>query len=141
MSNPNRLRVLSFVEALQAGRQGLWRAILHYDPKRGLAFSTYAWPCILRQIWRAAQAQARFEFSGVTDWAVVPRPVVDPVAEQEARLVRLASSQLVERLPARLRTVMGDGRPVWTGRSPRCHLRRGWRVAGPDQATHLPTAH
>ena len=113
------LGVLSFAEALHAGRQGLWRAILHYDPKRGTAFSTYAWPCILRQIWGAAQAQARFEFSGMTYWAVIPHAEVDPVAEQQVRTVRRALSQLVERLPVRLHTVMVaryglNGRPAAT---------------------------
>lgn len=33
-----------FEERVQAGRIGLWRAILGYQPERGLAFSTYAWP-------------------------------------------------------------------------------------------------
>jgi len=33
---------LPFFEALQAGRIGLWRAILGYDPQRGTTFSTYA---------------------------------------------------------------------------------------------------
>ena len=46
---------LPFAEALQAGRIGLWRAILGFDPHRGLAFSTYAWPAIMRQIWRAVK--------------------------------------------------------------------------------------
>jgi DNA-directed RNA polymerase sigma subunit (sigma70/sigma32) len=36
------LGYLPFAEALQAGRVGLWRAILGYDPQRGTAFSTYA---------------------------------------------------------------------------------------------------
>ena len=111
------LGALSFVEALHAGRQGLWRAILHYDPKRGPAFSTYAWLCIRRQIWGAAQAQARFEFSGMAYWAVIPHAEVDPAAEQEVRAVRQALRQLMERLPERLRIVMVaryglDGRPA-----------------------------
>ena len=113
------LGVLSFADALHAGRQGLWRAILHYDPKRGPAFSTYAWVCIRRQIWGAAQAQARFEFSGMAYWAVIPHAEVDPAAEQEARAVRQALRQLMERLPERLRIVMVaryglDGRPATT---------------------------
>ena len=33
---------LPYGEALQAGRAGLWRAILRFDPERGYAFSTYA---------------------------------------------------------------------------------------------------
>lgn len=43
---------LSFSEALHAGRISLWRAILGYDPQRGLAFSTYAWKPIMHRIWR-----------------------------------------------------------------------------------------
>jgi RNA polymerase sigma factor (sigma-70 family) len=45
---------LTYEEALQAGRIGLWRAILNYDPRRGTAFSTYAWVAIRRHIHRAA---------------------------------------------------------------------------------------
>ncbi len=45
---------LTYEEALQAGRIGLWRAILNYDPARGTAFSTYAWVAIRRHIHRAA---------------------------------------------------------------------------------------
>jgi RNA polymerase sigma factor (sigma-70 family) len=45
---------LSYEEALQAGRIGLWRALLGYDPQRGTAFSTYAWVAIRRHIRRAA---------------------------------------------------------------------------------------
>ena len=45
---------LSYEEALQAGRSGLWRALLGYDPKRGTAFSTYAWVAIRRHIRHAA---------------------------------------------------------------------------------------
>jgi len=37
---------LAFTEAVHLGRMGLWRAVLHYTPERGWAFSTYAWPCI-----------------------------------------------------------------------------------------------
>ncbi|MCP4423603.1 MAG: hypothetical protein GY803_03830 [Chloroflexi bacterium] len=33
---------LTYDEALQAGRTGLWRAILGYDPERGTTFATYA---------------------------------------------------------------------------------------------------
>ena len=57
---------LPFEEALQAGRIGLWRAILGFDPSRGFAFSTYAWTSIKHQIWRAVKAYGRF------DWARPP---------------------------------------------------------------------
>lgn len=49
---------LTCEEALQAGRIGLWRAILNYDPARGTAFSTYAWVAIRRHIHRAATQAA-----------------------------------------------------------------------------------
>ncbi len=63
-----------FTEALQAGRIGLWRAILGFDPLRGLAFSTYAWPCIMRQVWRAVKAHARFARPRecCPEWPVTP---------------------------------------------------------------------
>jgi RNA polymerase sporulation-specific sigma factor len=46
---------LPFEEALQAGRIGLWHALLGYDFQRGFAFSTYAFPAIMRHIWRAVK--------------------------------------------------------------------------------------
>ena len=47
-----------FVEALQAGRTGLWRAILGFASSRGVAFSTYAWVCIKHHVWRAVKQRA-----------------------------------------------------------------------------------
>lgn len=41
---------LPVAEARQFGRIGLWRAILGYDPQQGVAFSTHAWPCIIRSL-------------------------------------------------------------------------------------------
>lgn len=42
---------LEYEEALQAGRRGLWRAILGYDVERGIRFSTYAYTAIIRYVW------------------------------------------------------------------------------------------
>ena len=50
---------LSYEEALQAGRIGLWHAIRGYEPARGTAFSTYAWVAIWRQIRRRGQEVRR----------------------------------------------------------------------------------
>ena len=44
-----------FEEAVQAGRHGLWRAILRYDAHRGAAFSTYAYIAIVRRVWTAVK--------------------------------------------------------------------------------------
>ena len=93
---------LPFAQALQAGRIGLWCAILGYDPSYGTAFSSYAWPCIMRQVWRAVKAHARFQAVGP---AVASRPALeagDPVTVCEAQMVWQALYALVRRLPARL---------------------------------------
>jgi RNA polymerase sigma factor (sigma-70 family) len=50
---------LALTEALHLGRIGLWRAIVHYTPERGVAFSTYAWPCIRNELLHVERAQAR----------------------------------------------------------------------------------
>lgn len=47
---------LSYLELLQAGRIGLWRALCSFDPHRGTTFSTYAWPAIAHQIWQEVTA-------------------------------------------------------------------------------------
>jgi len=88
---------LSYAEALQAGRIGLWRALQGYDPSRGTAFSTYAVPAIARAIWRAvAQAQPH------PQELLTPQPPQEaPDLEEEAKraLVYEALHRLVARLP------------------------------------------
>lgn len=46
-------------DLLQEGRIGLWQAVMHFDPHRGLAFSTYAWHAIERRMWRAVRVARR----------------------------------------------------------------------------------
>lgn len=96
---------LSFAEALQAGRIGLWHAILGYDPSRGRAFSTYAWPAIMRQVWRAVKVQhgepAPAPVSGPPEGATA-----EPVTLLVDAAVHLALVRLVAGLPERLRYVI-----------------------------------
>jgi RNA polymerase sigma factor (sigma-70 family) len=42
-----------YADLIQEGWIGLWQAIVHYDPGRGRAFSTYAGCAIRNQIWQA----------------------------------------------------------------------------------------
>lgn len=97
---------LPFAEALQAGRIGLWRAIRGYDPKHGTAFSTYAWPCIVRHVWRAVKVHSRFHSPLVTSDGLLPLAGPDPALVWEAAAVEQALQYLVQRLPRRLRYVV-----------------------------------
>ena len=115
---------LPFAEALQAGRSGLWRAILGYDPSRGLAFSTYAWPCIMRKVWRAVKAHARFHSPPVTGNGLPPIEEQDPAVAWEAAVVRQEIHDLVQRLPERLRMVI-VARYGLDGRFPTIYRRIG----------------
>lgn len=77
------LGALSFAEALQAGRIGLWRAILGFDPARGFAFSTYAWPAIQRRVWRAIKSKTRLhKASELAGYASLPLFIYDFVLER-----------------------------------------------------------
>lgn len=108
---------LPYDEAIQAGRTGLWRAILGYDPDRGVAFSTYAWPSITRHVWRAVKEAERFlQRSVVTSTAPSAR-ALDPALVWERRAIHAALHDLVKRQPTRLRDIITtryglDGCPV-----------------------------
>jgi len=57
---------LDYEEALQAGRRGLWRAILGYDVERGIRFSTYAYTAIIRYVWAEVRSHLRRQRKQVT---------------------------------------------------------------------------
>src|SRR5512139_384273 len=105
------LGCLPFREALQAGRIGLWRAILGYDPQRGLAFSTYAWSVIMHRIWREVKLAERANQHGTKQsslQAVKASMLEMPWSEEtwESALIVCAVWELVSRLPERLRLVV-----------------------------------
>ena len=107
---------LPYDEAIQAGRIGLWRAVLGYDPGRG-AFSTYAWPSITRHVWRAVKEVGRFLQSSVVTSADPPPTALDPELVWEASVIDDTLHDLVKRQPTRLRYIITtryglDGCPV-----------------------------
>jgi RNA polymerase primary sigma factor len=53
----------AYDDLVQEGRIALWRAVLGFDPQRGIAFSTYAGKAIECQIWLAV-ARARRQQRG-----------------------------------------------------------------------------
>lgn len=102
---------LPFCEALHAGRIGLWRAILGYDPERGLAFSTYAWKPIMHRIWREVKLAERDHMRRTQNCP--QRTVSDSMLEKdppekvwESEELLCALWKLVARLPERLRIVV-----------------------------------
>ena len=118
---------LPYDEAIQAGRIGLWRAVLGYDPERG-AFSTYAWPSITRHIWRAVKETGRFLQPSVVMRAAFPLSALDPELVWEAGAIHDALHDLVKRQPTHLRTIIIaryglNGCPVAFYREIGVHLR------------------
>jgi RNA polymerase sigma factor (sigma-70 family) len=105
---------MAYADLLQVGRIGLWRAVLHFDAERGVAFSTYAVVAIQRRMWQAITQVWR-------------------EAEEHLwqRQVEAALLEAVRRLPTRPRqaivAVYGlDGQP------PRslAEVGRAWGVSG-----------
>jgi RNA polymerase sigma factor (sigma-70 family) len=96
---------ISYEEALQAGRIGLWRAILGYDPSRGTAFSTYAWVAISRTIHQAVDQNER----GRVRWSkALPLAWYTPDLDEwlDQLLTYQALYTTVARLPDRLKQVI-----------------------------------
>ncbi|MHC4510338.1 MAG: sigma-70 family RNA polymerase sigma factor [Planctomycetota bacterium] len=101
-----KLGQLPFAAAIQAGRIGLWRAIRGYDPGRGYAFSTYAYPAIARHVWQGVKQAECAQPLPVGMAAAPMMERTDPELIWEAALVRASLYQLVGRLPERLRRII-----------------------------------
>ena len=104
------LGTLPFAEALQAGRIGLWRAILGFDPERGHAFSTYAWTSIMHQVWREVKLAERAHAQAMEPLPLTEtsslRKTADPARALERSVLYSVLWDLVARLPGRLRAVI-----------------------------------
>lgn len=116
---------LPYEELLQEGRIALWKAVLGFDPQRGVAFSTYAGRAIRNRIWsaveRSKRPQARLE----------SHREISPLAIAEAQLWRaevwLALVEAVDRLPSRPRQVI-VALCGWDGRPPRNFTQLGFEL-------------
>ena len=119
----------AYADLLQEGRLGLWQAVMHFDPARGVAFSTYAWVAIERRVWRAV-ARSRDQ---PVEWAEVA-PEVDPEAAVEVAWqqtqVQVALPDALRHLPERLSRVVGAAYGLH-GQAPRslAALGREYRVS------------
>jgi len=103
------LCTLPYEEAVQAGRQGLWRAILGYDAGRGTAFATYAYPAIMKYVWAAVKAERRRLRREVPVWVLVLywyQTGSDPAERRDQQEISQSLLALVKRLPKRLRLII-----------------------------------
>lgn len=96
----------AYDDLLQEGRIAVWHAILRFDVRRGVAFSSFAYVAIRRQIWRAVELAERC-------WAWLRPPENwDPAEQVEAEwfwaALRLAVAAAVAQLPERLRQVVTE---------------------------------
>ena len=103
------LLTLPYEDALQAGRRGLWRAILGYDPGRGTTFATYAYGAIMKYVWAAVKSEQRRLHREIPAGVLVV--YYDPVGPDSAWLrdeqeVNQSLLGLVKRLPKRLRWII-----------------------------------
>jgi len=107
--NRQNLGDLPFDEAVQAGREGLWQAILNYDAGRGNQFSTYAYPAIVHQVWAAVKVHCvvnKREHATREKKIFFRHWEVGPGEAQEREEVRESLKEMVKRLPKRLGKVM-----------------------------------
>ena len=95
---------LDYEARLQVGRIGLWHALVGYDPERGTAFSTYAWPAIEHEIWRAVRQGASATLAPLGE-SLSSLPDEPDGALLEAEVEQTLHA-LVQRLPIRLRQVV-----------------------------------
>jgi RNA polymerase sigma factor (sigma-70 family) len=107
--NRQNLGDLPFEEGVQAGRLGLWKAILGFDPSRGYQFSTYAYPAILHYVWIAVKDHcvANKKEHTTREWKEFFRHwEAGPAQRQSVRELQECLAALVARLPKRLRRVV-----------------------------------
>ena len=119
---------LPYDEALQAGRTGLWRAILGYDPERGTTFSTYAWIAIMRSVWATVKKSGKRDGEAVVSLSsVLPDAGQEPDKRWERKALAAATRQAAFQLPARLQLVL-NARYGWTGDPPATFRQIGERL-------------
>jgi RNA polymerase sigma factor (sigma-70 family) len=103
------LLTLPYEDALQAGRRGLWRAILGYDPEWGTTFGTYAYQSIMRYVWAAVKSERRRIKREVPVGVLVVfcyQTGPDPAWLRGQMEISESLLELVKRLPQRLRRVI-----------------------------------
>ena len=119
---------VEFQELVQEGRIALWQSILHFDPGRGYAFSTYACVAIRRQMVHClGYANRCGGYREAEAWLAS----ADQIEEDWWRgQVRQALLEVVKKLPTRLRRLIRlayglDGQ----GGHSLAEIGRGWGIS------------
>jgi RNA polymerase sigma factor (sigma-70 family) len=94
---------LAYEDAVQEGRIALWRALKHYDARRG-TLSSYAEVAIRHAVWQAARRAHRAAHERIDDEPIGLAP--DMAAEMDRVITRVHVRDLVAHLPKRLRLVV-----------------------------------
>ncbi len=95
-------RGVPYAALVQEGRLALWQAVLHFEPQRGVQFSTYGGMAVERALWaavrqaRAAEAEPLPGFPGAAPGETYHLPWE----------VRAALATALAQLPERLRAVL-----------------------------------
>lgn len=103
------LCTLPYDQAIQAGRQGLWRAILGFDLERKSRFSTYAYIAIMKYVWAAVKAERRRKRREAPLGVLAVywyQTGVDPAWLRDRQEIGESLRALVKRLPRRLRRII-----------------------------------
>jgi RNA polymerase primary sigma factor len=96
---------LPFEEAVQAGRIGLWKAILGYDPQRGYQFSTYAYRAIVHHVWAVVKSHCAANRSAhrMREWLLIlPHWEAGPAQRQAERELQACLRSMLAGMPDRL---------------------------------------
>jgi RNA polymerase sigma factor (sigma-70 family) len=93
-----------YVDLFQEGQIGLWQAILHYDPGRGVAFSSYACVAIRHQVWAAVQYSLKAE--GWLEYERAGDRLETLLAAWQREQIRQALEEALALLPEQLRRVI-----------------------------------
>lgn len=118
---------IPYEDLLQEGQIALWQAILHFDPQRGVAFSTYAWAAISRRLWQAIARAARPQ--GLLSLPEPPDPAELAAAAWLRDQVQVALHHALAYLPLRLHWVLVQHYGL-SGRPPRslAAIGREWHL-------------
>jgi RNA polymerase primary sigma factor len=121
VTRAQRFGLAEYKELKQEGRIGFWLAVKHYDARRGVRFSTFAWQIIRRRIW-AAVAQA----SKTEGWLEAGTP-------RDQMGVVIASWQRVQ-----VRAALEEGLACLSEQQRRVIiLRYGWDGCTPQSFTQI----